>query len=162
MSPTPTVYFHEDQHFRRSWVWILVAVASVVVVISRAATSRATPTAIVATALVGVLIAALVAFARLETEVRDDCIVVRFHGLWPTRRIPLKDIKEYEARRYTLWDSGGWGVHFTLRGIAYNVSGNAGIIFRLTKGGGPVLVGTQRPDEFVQAVRRALADRDAR
>ena len=160
MSTTPTVYFHEDQRFRQSWLWLLVAVASVVAVISRASAPGMTVAAIVATVLTGALIAAIVAFARLETEVRDDRILVRFHGLWPTRRIPLKDIEDYEARRYTLWESGGWGVHFTMRGIAYNVRGNDGVVFRLKKGsGGPVLVGTQRPGEFAEAVRRALANR---
>ena len=117
-----------------------------------------TLTAIVVTVLIGVVVAALFTFARLETEVRDDGIFVHFHGLWPTRRIALESIESYEARRYTVWDSGGWGVHFGLAGMTYNVSGNDGVRFRL-KNGSRVLVGTQRATEFSAAIAKALSSR---
>ncbi len=82
-------------------------------------------------------------------------MVVHFHGLWPTRRIALDDIASFETLRYTMWDSGGWGVHLGLAGMTYNVSGNEGVHFRLKNGSG-VLVGTQRPEEFAAAVGKAL------
>jgi hypothetical protein len=153
-------YFHEDQYFRQSWLWLLIAVPIVVTIVSLAATPRMSITAIVITLAVGGLITALFALARLETEVRSNGIYVHFHGLWPTRRIALDDVDSYEARRYTMWESGGWGVHFTMTGIAYNVSGNDGVIIQLKKGkGGRVLIGTQRPQEFVAAIAKAMAAR---
>ena len=155
-------YFHEDQYFRQSWPWILIAVPIVAAVVALAATPKMTLTAIVVTVLVGIFVTALFAFARLESEVRAEGIYVHFHGLWPTRRIPLGDIEGYEARRYNLWESGGWGVHFTMGGIAYNVSGNEGVVFQLKKGkGGRVLVGTQRPAEFAAAIAKAMGARGA-
>jgi hypothetical protein len=60
--------------------------------------------------------------------------------------------------RYAIWDSGGWGIHFGLAGMTYNVSGNQGVHFRLTNGG-RVLIGTQRPDAFAAAVAKAIAAR---
>ena len=158
---TPTVYFHEDQHFRGSMLWsisaILIAVA--IGVGARLATREPVGAAVAISILVAVFV--LFALARLETEVRDDTIYVHFHGIWPTRRIPLADIVGYEAKRYTMWESGGWGVHLGLAGMTYNVSGNEGVHFRLKSGSG-VLVGTQRPKEFATAVATALEARRTR
>lgn len=151
-------YFHEDQHFRRSWLWVLIALPVVAAVASIAARPRTTLTGIVVTLLVALGVALLFAFARLETEVRADGILVRFHGLWPTRRIPLDSIDTYAARHYSIWDSGGWGVHLGLAGMTYNVSGNDGVQLRL-KNGSRVLVGTQRPAEFVSAIAKAIEAR---
>ena len=97
-------------------------------------------------------------FARLETTVTPDAVVVSFHGLWPTRTIKLDDIASFEPMHYTMWDSGGWGVHFGLAGMTYNVSGNDGVHFRLTDGR-RVLVGTQRPAEFASGIAKAMAAR---
>lgn len=154
----PTVYFHEDQRFRGSMLWMLSAIllgAAVIVGVTafrRDAGVALLPVAIIA----GVFL--LLFVARLETEVRSDAVYVHFHGLWPTRRIALADIATFAAKRYTMWDSGGWGVHLGLAGMTYNVSGNEGVQFRLTNGAG-VLVGTQRPQDFVAAIAKALAAR---
>lgn len=161
MSATPTVYYHEDQHFRGSMLWVLIAMLlgvalSVVGAVARTRSLGVVPALVI---LAGVMV--LFAVARLETEVRSDAIYVHFHGLWPTRRIPLEKIVSYEARRYTIWDSGGWGVHLGLSGMTYNVSGNEGLRFQL-QGGTPVLVGTQRPAEFVAAIATAMAARGQR
>lgn len=156
----PVTYFHEDQYFRQSWLWVLIAVPIIVVLVVLASAPRVDTVGIAVGVGAALLVALLLGLARLETEVRDDGVYVHFHGLWPTRRIALEDIDTYEARRYTMWDSGGWGVHFTLRGIAYNVSGNEGVVIQLKQGkGGQVLIGSQRPAELGVAIARALAAR---
>lgn len=156
----PVTYFHEDQYFRQSWLWVLIAVPIIVVLVVLASAPRVDTVGIAVGVGAALLVALLLGLARLETEVRDDGVYVHFHGLWPTRRIALEDIDTYEARRYTMWDSGGWGVHFTLRGIAYNVSGNEGVVIQLKKGkGGQVLIGSQRPAELGAAIAKALAAR---
>lgn len=153
-------YFHEDQYFRQSWLWILITVPVIVVLVVAASAPHVDTAGIAMGIGAAILVAVLLGLARLETEVRDDAVYVHFHGLWPTRRIALDDIDTYEARRYTMWDSGGWGVHFTLRGMAYNVSGNEGVIIRLKQGkGGQVLIGSQRPAELGAAIAKALAAR---
>ena len=158
MSATPAVFFHEDQHFRGSMLWGLIAIiVGVAAVVTIAAARAGSPTAPLTIAiLAGVIV--LFGFARLETEVRDDAVYVHFHGLWPTRRVRLDEIVTFEARRYTMWESGGWGVHLTMSGMAYNVSGNDGVIFTL-KNGRKVLVGTQRPQELAAGIAKALEAR---
>ena len=161
MSATPAVFFHEDQHFRGSLLWGLITIllgAGAVVAIAFGLSDRPA-TLLTFVILAGVIV--LFTVARLETEVRDDAVYVHFHGVWPTRRITLDDIAEYAPMRYTMWDSGGWGVHLGLAGMTYNVSGNEGVHFRLN-GGRQVLVGTQRPTEFVAAITKALEARRAR
>lgn len=155
------MYFHEDQYFRSSWLWlgVLIGLPFLVTVIA-VSMSRPSGPATVSVAVVGAVVVWIFGFARLETEVRSDGVYVHFHGLWPTRRIPIDDIESFEARRYSMLESGGWGVHFTMSGMAYNVSGNTGVIIQLKKGkGGKVLVDTQRPDELAAALAKAMAAR---
>lgn len=161
MTPAPTVYFHEDQSFRASGPWLLIAIFLFGAVLILARVFEREPAAAVLTLVIFAAIFGLFLVAHLETEVRSDAVVVQFHGLWPTRRVPLDDIATFEPLRYTMWDSGGWGVHLGLAGMTYNVSGNEGLRFRLKNGSG-VLVGTQRPDEFAAAIATATLARKAR
>jgi hypothetical protein len=154
-------YFREEQQFRESWLWFVIAIPVAFAVWVLLATPGTPVAAWVAVVLVGVAVGALLGLARLETTVTDDAVIVMFHGLWPTRRITLDDIAEYAPMHYTMWDSGGWGVHFGLAGLTYNVSGNDGIHFRL-KNGAKVLVGTQQPGDFAAAIAKALAARRPR
>ncbi|HEV2009517.1 MAG TPA: hypothetical protein VGS17_00630 [Candidatus Limnocylindria bacterium] len=150
--------FHEEQRFRDSWLWLIVLIPFVVALSAMLATPRTPSGVVVLVIVVAVGVALLIGLARLETTVTSDAVVVTFHGLWPTRRIKLDDIAEYAPMHYGMWDSGGWGIHFGLAGLTYNVSGNEGVHFRL-KRGGRVLVGTQRPAEFAAAIAKAMRAR---
>lgn len=161
MSATPVVFFHENQHFRGSLLWGLIAIMLGVGAVVTIASARSDSPATLLTFVILAGVIVLFTVARLETEVRDDAVYVHFHGVWPTRRIRLDDIAEYAPMRYTMWDSGGWGVHLGLAGMTYNVSGNEGVHFRLT-GGRQVLVGTQRPQDFAAGIAKALEARRAR
>ncbi|MDP9320255.1 MAG: hypothetical protein M3P16_04065 [Chloroflexota bacterium] len=156
----PVQYFHEEQRFRDSWLWLIVLIPFAIALSVVLATPRAPAGAVILAVAVGAAVALLLGLARLETTVTSDAVVVAFHGVWPTRRIKLDDIAEYAPMRYGMWDSGGWGVHFGLAGLTYNVTGNEGIHFRL-KRGGRVLVGTQRPGELAEAIGKAMAARGA-
>jgi len=150
-------YFHEEQRFRESWLWLIVLIPLVVAVKATLGEPR-TPVATILTVAVGIGVALLIGLARLETTVTGEAVVVAFHGLWPTRRIGLADIAECAPMHYGMFDSGGWGVHFGLAGMTYNVSGNEGVHFIL-KNGAKVLVGTQRPGELAAAVAKARGSR---
>jgi hypothetical protein len=153
-------YFREEQLFRESRLWLLLAIPFGIAVWRLLVAPGAPRPATIAVVVATVVVVALIALARLETTVTADAVVVMFHGLWPTRRIKLDDIAEYAPMHYTMWDSGGWGVHFGLAGLTYNVKGNDGIHFRL-KSGARVLVGTQRPGELAAAIAKAQAARRA-
>jgi hypothetical protein len=150
----PVTHFREEQQFRESWLWLVIALAMAFGVWRVLATPGAPLAAALIVVVVTAAVAGLFALARLETTITGDAVIVRFHGLWPTRRMRLEDIVEYAPMRYTMWDSGGWGVHLGLAGMTYNVSGNDGVRFRL-KNGARVLVGTQRPGELVAAIAKA-------
>ncbi len=156
-----TVYFHEQQRFRHASLWMLIAIP-VVVALAIAAFSSSSRGATVIGAVVplatAALLAVLFAVVNLEASVTPNGIVVSFHGRWPTRTIRYDDIEAFEARTYGILDSGGWGVHFGLAGITYNVSGNKGVTFKLRRGR-RVRIGTQRPGELVAATQRAMAER---
>ncbi|MGZ7167683.1 MAG: hypothetical protein ACXVIP_04695, partial [Halobacteriota archaeon] len=71
-----------------------------------------------------------------------------------SRTIPLSDIVTYEARQYRpVLEYGGWGIRFgTRRKRAYTMSGNRGVELELIDGT-RLLMGSQRPDELVSAIR---------
>ncbi len=159
----PTVYFYEEQRFRQPWVWLLVLIPAAASVIALLA--KPGPTSLVGFGLLILPLLILFLFGLwlftmdLETTVRSDVIVVQFHELWPTRVIRYEDIARYEPRAYRpLIDYGGWGVRFGMAGMAFNVSGKAGVLFRFNDGG-RLMVGSQRPGELAAAIGRAMASR---
>jgi len=154
----PMPYFREEQRFRESWIWLVIAIPMAFALWALIVTPGTPLAAVIAVIGVTIALAALFGFAFLETTVTADAVIVKFHGLWPTRRIKLDDIAEYAPMHYTMWDSGGWGVHFGLAGLTYNVSGNEGVHFRLANGS-QVLVGSQRSAELASAIAKAMAGR---
>jgi hypothetical protein len=104
-------------------------------------------------------LALLFCFLKLETQVRRDGVYLRFYPFHITfRRFGLDDLSEYYARQYRpIREYGGWGVRCSFRnGKAYNVSGNKGVQL-VFKDGKKLLIGTQNPEEFEQAIRSISA-----
>jgi hypothetical protein len=102
-------------------------------------------------------IAGLVYSLRLQTEVRADGI---YFKMWPLhrsfRRISWSEVERYESRRYSpLREFGGWGIRWAPGKLAYNVSGNRGVWIERTNARA-VLIGSQRPEEFVRAIGEAV------
>lgn len=139
--------YREVQRFRQPWLWALLgAVALLMVVLG--------PVAWLGLGVVGA-VAVFIFALRLETEVRTDGVYVR---LWPVhrsfRRIPWAELERYEARQYSpLREFGGWGIRWAPGKIAYNVSGNQGVWLERTNDRS-ILVGSQRPEAFVRAMRQ--------
>lgn len=163
----PPVY-REVQRFRQWWMWVVVlAIAAFMwvgfalqIVLGSPFGSKPMPDAMlwVFTLLFGLGLPAFFLVLRLLTEVSADRLVV---GLAPfrMRAILLADIAEAKAVTYRpLADFGGWGVRWAgSRGVAYNASGDRGVQLVL-RDGRRVLVGSQRPEELVLALRSAGAD----
>jgi len=154
-------YFHEEQRFARSWAWLLVVIfilGAVGLALAVTASPAMTPLATAVAAITVLAVLAVLSIARLETDVNADEVVIAFRGIWPTRRVKLADIVAHEARRYSLLESGGWGVHWGLAGMTYNVSGDRGVHLRL-RDGKRVLIGSRRADELDAAIGKALTMR---
>jgi hypothetical protein len=142
--------FREIQRFRQPWLWALLGGIALLMIVGGPVTWGG----LVILAAVGGLVYSL----RLQTEVRADGIYIQ---MWPLhrsfRRIPWSAIERYESIRYRpLRDFGGWGIRWAPGKIAYNVSGNRGVWFELTEGRS-VLVGSQRPEELVNAIDESVS-----
>jgi hypothetical protein len=155
-------YFHEEQRFGR-WIWILVLVVGVIVLVSLIGIwdrPGAFPALLVGPLIV-TLVFALLALSRLDVDVDDRGIHIAFHLLWPTRHIPLENVRRVHATTYTplLW--GGWGVHYMLlRGWSFNTGGSEGVLVEV-KSSASVMIGSQRAKELEAAIAKAIAARSA-
>jgi hypothetical protein len=146
-------YFHEEQRFRQWWIWalLLVAAAPLLVVVA----IRGPVLSVLLGPLLLLAVGVLLAFARLVVDVDREAITVAFHFLWPKRRIPLSEVRSAKATTYRpIFDYGGYGVRLGLRGWAFNVSGNEGVLVE-TKNGSRLMIGSHRPKELEAAIARA-------
>ena len=158
------VLFREVQRFRQWWLWFLISIGPLTIwiatyrryVLGERTGTKPTPDnlMLVVWALIGIGLPLLFYSARLVTEVRSDGLYLRFSPFhWSFLRFPVDSIKRSEARTYSpILEYGGWGIRYGWNGKAYNVSGNQGIQFELHDGR-RFLVGSQRPLEFINALR---------
>jgi hypothetical protein len=102
----------------------------------------------------------LIASAGMLTRVRKEGIEVLCIPLtFLRRRIGWEEIQRVYARTYSpILEYGGWGIRIGRAGTAYNIRGNQGIQLELTNGK-KLLIGTQQPQEFLEAVRAAAPEK---
>lgn len=159
------VYFREVQHFRQSWLIVLLAAMVLTFVygtfrqLVKGEPWGGRPMPDLALVLVTAGVCALAFWLwnlHLATEVRDNELWMQFKLLWPPKSIPFSKIVRAEAVTYRpILDYGGWGVRFGRKGRAYNVSGNRGVQLELADGKG-LLVGSQKPEELVSALKERM------
>ena len=160
--------FREEQRFSQIWVWLIViGVAALIwystftqIIQRRPFGEHPAPNTllIIFWFLFGIGMPALLLSARLITEVRMDGIYIRFFPFhFSYREIAFHDLKSFEVRRYNaLREYGGWGIRYGPQGKAYNVGGNRGIQLVLTDGK-RILIGSQKPEEFLAAIQAEYA-----
>ena len=130
------------------WVIILLVGATVILIIALGFTVEWSPVAAVVAAIL-VVIAAL--FATLTTEIKDGAIECRFGPGLVRKRFLLSEIREArEVRNHWYY---GWGIRVTPHGMLFNVSGLDAVEIILTDGG-RFRIGTDRPRELADAIRR--------
>ncbi len=161
-SPPPT--FREVQHFRRSWLWLVVLLPTALawwpfvhqILGGRPVGEHPLPDwgVWLVWLLIGLGLPLFFGLLRMEVEVTDRELTIVYRPL-ARRRVSLTDIVEIEARRYSaLKEYGGWGIKGWSRDkMAYNVSGDQGVELQL-KDGRSLLIGSRRPDELAEAIRR--------
>jgi hypothetical protein len=112
---------------------------------------------IIILAVFGILFPFLFYSLKLITEVRYDGLFVKFFPLqFHSHIISYEDVKTYEIRTYSAFkEYGGYGIRLGTKGKAYNVYGNKGIQFEF-QDGKRLLVGTQRPQEFISALSSVM------
>ena len=156
--------FREEQKFQQVWVWLIVlGLAALVwysaiqqIVLRRPFGDRPAPDTllIIFWLLFGIGLPLLMLSAKLVTEVRSDGIYLRFVPFHISfQKIPLEEVKSFEVRKYNaLREYGGWGIRYGPQGKAYNVGGNRGMQLELADGK-RILIGSQRPEEFLAALQ---------
>ncbi len=162
-----TAFFREVQRFRHWFFWVpIVVVVGVIwwqfiqqIVIGRPPGTEPISdwAAWVLTIVFGIGFPVFAAIVRLVTEVRPGTLSIRlipFRG----RVISTQDIRSADSREYSpMREFGGWGIRLAVDGgKAYNAYGNVGVQLVLTDGK-RVLVGTQRAEELIAALRSAGA-----
>lgn len=90
--------------------------------------------------------------ASLKTDVDSTGIRIRYFPMWKTH-IPCEQIESAEIIRYGFV---GYGIRFSIRhGTVYNAKGNRGLQIA-KKNGSKILLGTQRPEELLAAVKQFM------
>ena len=106
-------------------------------------------------AMIGLIIMliALGIFASMTVKISAQKMKIQL-GLGAIRKqIPIKDIETYRVVTHPWYF--GWGIRYTPRGWIFRVSGNSGIEIQM-KGGKLYQVGTDEPQELVEALNQAL------
>lgn len=165
MSEKNIVYM-ERQRFSQFWLWVVVlGVASIFWVgfVSQVLCGGALgshPASVPGLTLLFVLLGLGLPFffyrMSLTTEVQPGEVRVRF---WPFHlrpvKIPLHLVRDYELVTYNpISDYGGWGIRWSWKGRAYNVSGNKGVQLHFYNKK-PLLIGSQRAQELFRAIGEA-------
>jgi hypothetical protein len=164
--------FHEEQQFRQPWLWILLLVLAVcitVVFVQGFYTQLylglpwgerpMSDTALLITGTLSIVFTAgfgwLFYQLKLVTEVDSDGIHIRFFPL-TRKHIRFEDISSCEVRIYRpIREYGGWGIRFSRKGRALNVSGNRGVQLEFLQGM-PLLIGSQQADDLARAIKAHL------
>ena len=143
--------FYEIQQFRQKWIWTILLIVLFVLFLP------------IISGIVSILLGVILILTgfcfiwlfysmKLITEIKGDSIHIKFSP-FTTQIIPFSEIIKYEIRQYRpIIEYGGWGIRFNRSGKAYTVSGNIGIQIQLSAGKG-ILIGTQQPNEFLQAMK---------
>ena len=156
--------FHEIQPIRQWWITVLLLVPCGLtlpglfqqLVLGRPWGTRPLPNmtfALIEAGLVGFVV--WIHLVRLETDVRNEELVIRYRWLWRTRRIPLGQIAQARSMTYSpLADYGGFGVRWGWDGsMIFNARGNRGVEIGL-KSGKRIVIGSQRSTDLERAIGR--------
>jgi hypothetical protein len=151
--------FREVQRFGKWFYLMLIATvggsaAAVYISLSHEkAVSGALFIFIVVAVVMAAALSAFLLMLRLETEVRGDGLYIRFYPFHRSfKRYTKEDLQGYYFCQYRpIQDYGGWGVRYSSKGKAYNVSGSEGIQLVLASGM-HLLIGSQRAQELAEAI----------
>lgn len=107
--------------------------------------------------LVGIGLPLGIMFMKLRVVIEQDALYLRYFPI-AKKTYRTDEIAKCEALTYSpIADYGGWGVRYSLtkKHWAYNVSGNRGVMIDF-KNGRKVLIGSQKADEFAQALSAVI------
>lgn len=160
------ILFREKQNFRQIWLWVvLLGVASIFwagfvsqVLLGNSFGNKPASDVqlVVLFLLIGLGFPLFFYRMTMTTVVQPGELQVRF---WPfilrPERIPLHTLRNYERITYKpIRDYGGWGIRWGMKGKAYNMSGNEGVLLHFYNQES-LLIGSQKAGELFEAIRMA-------
>jgi hypothetical protein len=163
MIDSGVVYFKEIQRFNQIWVWILVLLTCgffwywfiIQILLGTPFGKEPVPNLVVIIfwLIFGIGIPFLFLSMKLVTEVRLDGLYIRFFPFhFSFKKFSFEKIKKFKVLIYHPFrEYGGWGIRYGKQGKAYSVKGNRGVQIEFIDGK-QILIGSQRPEEFVNAL----------
>ena len=163
------VTFHEAQKVNKFWAGVVVLLCVPLptwafvhqIVMNESVGGRPIPDWAIWLLFIvfGVVVPLFVLSFRLEAEVGDECLVVRFLPV-KIRKVPYEDILDCQVRTYSaIWEYGGWGIKWGRRaGWSYTLSGNQGVQLEL-RDGKRLLIGSYRAEELARAINEKRSAR---
>ncbi|HZK64135.1 MAG TPA: DUF6141 family protein [Puia sp.] len=160
-------FFSEKQRFRQTWLWIiLIALDAYFLfavfkrVIGKNSFGDKPMSNEVLLFTIGTMLFLPLFFyiLRLDTEINSNGIYIRFFPFHLSyKKYAWDEIEACFVRQYNpIAEYGGWGIRLGLfgKGRAFNVSGNKGIqlVFKNDK---KLLIGTSKPEEALEAIKKA-------
>lgn len=160
------VLYREVQKFRQWWIFLILIGSTAPIlyglyqqlVLKQPWGDKPMPDNMLITVAIAVLLVPIwISQVRLITEVKPEGLRVFFFLFWIPRLYPWSELRGFEAVVYRpIAEYGGWGIRWGRGGWAYNVSGNRGVRLHLANGR-QFLIGSQKPEELVQAMEAARA-----
>ncbi len=162
------ILFSETQKFTQWWKWLPVLILPVIflpmaykyfafgVTITKDSFSFGAVIFWILT-IFSVILPILYIFIKLETEIREDGIYVRFYPIHRKfKHYKWEDLQRVYMRKYSpIMEYGGWGLRFNNlgNGTAYNIAGNQGLQLEFPNGK-KLLIGTQNSEEMAKAIEK--------
>lgn len=150
LPPDSDSIFEEEQSFDQAWIWLLLALQTLLIMVPVIFTGQGFWVILVAAGAMALSLA-LMGSIKLRTRIDDEGVYYRmipFH--WNEKMIPWSEIDSVFVRQYSpIKEYGGWGIRFGRNGTAFNIRGNKGLQI-VKKNGKRILLGTDKPDEIAK------------
>jgi hypothetical protein len=166
MSSIPQDRYRESVLASR-WLMAAIALAAVAAFAGAVATLRSEDehrgaTAVMLAAILAVLIAVALCFARLRIATDGGTLRFRFGPFGPT--LDASEIRSVEVTRYRWLAFGGWGIRFGRiaghRATAYSVPFLRSGVTIETANGKRYYVSSRQPESLAEAIGRLTAARE--
>lgn len=150
--------FKETQRFNSIWIWLILGGVTLIpmfgiyqqiIMGEQFGNNPMSNNGLIAFAIFILLFDVCFLIFRLETEITDQYIKVKFFPL-VNKKVNWSDIIKSEVLNYGF--VGGWGIRlFTKYGTVYNTKGKMGLAIVL-RNGNKFIIGTQKPKELEEFI----------
>ena len=159
-----SLLFAETQKFKQWWIWmiligingtILFGIYQQLFLDQQFGNNPLSDVGLIVTGIFISLLTIVFLLFKLETQIKEDGIYVRFFPIHISFRFyTWESISKLEVREYKpIRDYGGWGIRGFRKNRALNVSGNIGLQLEF-KDGKKLLIGTTKSDELSDVIHR--------